>query len=76
MRQGWTDKEASAVIGVHPAKVSQALTPALRKLALLMRADPLKTMQALMEAMEDLRAEEDLARRRREEQAFRREINQ
>lgn len=74
MRQGWTDKEAAIVLGVAPTKVSQALTPALRKVALLMAANPLATLRAIMEAMDDLRGEQDLARRREAEQAFRREV--
>lgn len=56
MRTGWTDKEASPVLGVHPSKVSQSLTPALRKVALLMLADPLRTLDALREAMGDIQA--------------------
>ncbi len=48
-RQGWSDKGAAPVLGVTEAKVSQALTPALRKVALLMLADPLRTLDALRE---------------------------
>lgn len=54
MRDGWRDKEAAPILGVHPAKVSQSLTPALRKIARLMQADPLKTLDAIREAMADL----------------------
>lgn len=51
MRDGWSDKEASVVLGVSVPKVSQALTPALIKIALLMQADPLKTLDSIREAM-------------------------
>jgi hypothetical protein len=54
MRQGWSLKEAGTVLGIHERRVTQALDPALAKIARLMRADPLRTMQSIVEAMEDL----------------------
>lgn len=74
MRQGWSDKDAAIVLGISASKTSQALTPTLRKIALLMRANPLATLDAIREAMADLEAEEDLARRRERESQFRSEI--
>jgi hypothetical protein len=54
MREGWSLKDASNVLGIHERRVTQALDPALAKIARLMRADPLRTMQSIVEAMEDL----------------------
>lgn len=54
MRTTFTDKEAAPILGVKPRHVSQAMVPALRKIALLYRADPAKTMRAILEAIEDL----------------------
>lgn len=58
-RRGWSDKNAALVLGIaSPSKMSQALTPALVKIAKLWRADPTLTMQAILEAVERL---DDLA---------------
>lgn len=53
-REGWTVKEIAAVLDVSPSKVSQALNPAMEKVARLFRADPAKTMRDLLEAMDKL----------------------
>ena len=60
MREGWSDKEAARVLDVHPAKVSQALTPALLKIARLWQADPTATMTMLLAVVRELHAQEDL----------------
>ena len=53
-RTGWPIKEAGAVLGIHPNKVTQSIDPAFRKIARLMRADSGKTMRELTAAMEAL----------------------
>lgn len=42
------------MLRVRPEKVSQSLNPALVKIARLMRADPLRTLEALFAAMAEL----------------------
>ena len=54
MRAGWSDKDAGVVLGVATPKVSQALVPALTKVARLMRVDAMATMKALLETADDL----------------------
>lgn len=58
MRTGWSIKEAGHVLGVNPKKVSQALTPALHKIARLMLADPVATVAELHAAMASIAAEQ------------------
>lgn len=59
MRIGWTLKEAAPVLGIkNERSVSQALDPAVRKLALLFRADALRTMDMLISTVRELEAEE------------------
>jgi hypothetical protein len=56
MRNGWDYKTEAAVLGVAPTKFSQSITPALyKKIALLMLADPLRTLVELQEAMQEAR---------------------
>jgi hypothetical protein len=54
MRTGWTCKEAAAVLGVQESRVTQALDPALRKIALLWCADPTRTMLAILDQVSQL----------------------
>jgi hypothetical protein len=56
MRTGWTCKEAAVVLGVQENRVSQALDPALRKVALLWCADPTRTMLAILDMVNRLPA--------------------
>ena len=42
------------MLGVHERRVTQALDPAMVKVAKLWRVDPTRTMKALIEATEDL----------------------
>lgn len=51
---GWSCKEAASVLEISPTKVTQALGPALVKVAKLMLADPLKTLADLQSVMADL----------------------
>lgn len=55
MRTGWDLKSAAWVLGIHEKKVSQAIDPAFAKVAKLMLADPLKTMTALQDVMQQIR---------------------
>jgi hypothetical protein len=68
MRTGWTDKEAAPVLGVAVTRVSQAMLPAIEKIAKLMRVDPKKTMLTIAEAMHslDVMAEDEIEQRTRE----------
>lgn len=59
MRDGWSIKDAGAVLGIAPTKVPQAITPAFRKVARLMLADPYATQIELLSAMIAVRAELD-----------------
>jgi len=59
-RDGWSLKDAGAVLHVHPNKVTQAMTPAFLKVAKLMMHDPLRTWIELLLAMEQV--EQDLIR--------------
>lgn len=59
MNVGWSIKDGGAVLGVHPNKFPQAYAPAIRKVAMLMLADPLKTVIDLRVAMEQVAAEDD-----------------
>lgn len=70
VRAGWSDKEAAAVLGIEdPRKTSQALVPAVRKVAALMRRNAHKTLLMLMAEMDrqeqaelhELRMREDAA---------------
>lgn len=54
MRTGWPDKEAAPILRVHVRKVSQSYVPALEKIARLYRADPHKTMQDILDAVNNL----------------------
>jgi hypothetical protein len=54
MRIGWSCKAAALVLGIHPHRVTQALDPTLHKMALLWRADPSRTMEALLDAVRNL----------------------
>lgn len=55
MRTHWTDKEAAPVLGLrNPAKVSQAMRPALEKIARLWAADATRTMSAILEEVSRL----------------------
>ena len=57
MRIGWTCKEAALVLRVHENRVTQALDPALRKIALLWVADPTRTMLAILDMVDKLPAD-------------------
>jgi len=54
MRTGWSLKHAGAVLDVHEKRVTQALDPALIKIALLMRVNALATHEAIMDQMSRL----------------------
>ncbi len=58
MRVGWSAKGASRVLGVHVNSISQSLDPALVKIAKLWRADATRTMDAILDAVRELEAEE------------------
>lgn len=45
--QSFSGKESAAIIGVHPAKSSQAMAPAWEKIARHWRVDPIRTIQTL-----------------------------
>lgn len=65
---GWEQKRAGQVLGIHPFKVGQATRPALVKVARLMLVDPKATMAELlaaMEAIEDSRDEIEFTARER-----------
>jgi len=55
MRAGWSIKDAAHVLGIHPKKVPQAIDPALRKVAILMAADPVATLLELVAVLEALK---------------------
>ncbi len=54
MRDGWTLKDAAAVLGIHERRVTQSLDPTLTRIARLWRADPTRTMQAILAALASL----------------------
>lgn len=54
MRIGWSNRDASAVLGVAEPKVSQALQPAITKIARLWRCDPNRTLRLILAAVDDL----------------------
>ena len=54
MRAGWSLKEASAVLGIHPRRVMQSLDPTLARMARLWRADSTRTMASLLLAVAEL----------------------
>ena len=54
MRAGWSLKAAAAVLDIHERRVTQSLDPTLERMAKLWRADPTKTMLAMLEAVERL----------------------
>lgn len=54
MRTGFSLKEAATVLGIHERRVTQSLDPTLNRIALLWRADSTKTMQCILEAVEQL----------------------
>lgn len=65
MRIGWSCREAAIVLNIHPNKIPQSLNPAIDKIARLFRADPVKTMEAIMDAakkLEPMTPEEVLVR--------------
>lgn len=59
MRRGWTCKGAASVLGICPEKVTQALDPALRKVAKLLTANWRLTIESLLEAADDEQAERE-----------------
>lgn len=63
------------MLGVHPAKVSQSLNPALLKIARLMLADPLRTSLDIIAAMRELRIEQDFSQRQIRETEFQHQIS-
>lgn len=54
MRTGWKDKEAAPILRVRERKVSQSYVPALEKIARLYRANPHKTMQDILDMVNNL----------------------
>lgn len=60
MRCGWTNKEAAPVLGCDEAKVSQAMVPAVRKIAMLARVNWHKTLVMLLAEMDRQEREEAL----------------
>ena len=60
MRSGWTNKEAGPVLGYDPGprgtypKTSEGMNPAFRKVAVLLKADPIKTLRQLLETLDSL----------------------
>lgn len=65
MREGWSCKDAAAVLGISPTKVPQAIGPAFIKVARLMVADPRRTHVELLAAMEEAMSERELELRMR-----------
>ncbi len=59
MTEGWTIKEAGAVLDVNPKKIPQALYPSYFKIAKLMLADPYKTHVDMLKFMAHLVHEQD-----------------
>ena len=57
MRAGWSCKGAARVLGIGPTHLTQALEPAMRKVALLWAADPTLTMETLLDAVGQLECE-------------------
>lgn len=52
---GWTCRELQKVLGLSsPTKTTQSFEPAVRKVAVAMLADPLKTLQALAESCAEI----------------------
>jgi hypothetical protein len=66
MRAGWTCQEVAEILDVHPHSVTQALDPALRKIALLWSVNPTKTMLAILDKVEEPDAYADTADARSE----------
>jgi len=60
-RAGWSIKAAGAVLGIHPNKVTQAITPAFTKVAKLLLADPAATCIEMMEAIRRVQAEREIS---------------
>jgi len=57
MRVGWSLKEASAVLGIHERRVTQALDPALDKIGRLWNVDPTRTLRAILDRASELQAD-------------------
>lgn len=80
MRAGWSLKDAAVVLGIHPNRVTQSLDPTLRRVALLWRADPTRTLLAILAAVAELDVasteEIDLQERIRQGLADRSELGQ
>lgn len=55
MRDGWSLKSAARVLGIHERRVTQALDPALEKIARLWLADATLTMTAILAKVEELK---------------------
>jgi len=66
---GWTCKQAAVVLDVHPAKVTQAMGPAIHKVALLLMASVELTFDDLNEEMARIRR--DRAERRTDNESRR-----
>lgn len=55
--RGWSCNDGARVIGVTPTRFPAAMKDARRKIALLMLADPRRTMIDLLETMEEIEQE-------------------
>lgn len=53
MRPGFSCKEISALLGVHERSATDAVNPALRKVAVLLLADPVKFIETLLPFLRD-----------------------
>jgi hypothetical protein len=68
MRTGWSDELAQPILRVkHTRKVSQALRPALVKIARLWRIDATRTVRDIMDTLDQLEpmSEEERSMHRR-----------
>lgn len=54
MRDGWSLKDAARVLEIHERRVTQALDPALDKIARLWQADATRTVEAILAAVKAL----------------------
>ena len=51
MRIGWSCKEAAVILDISTTRVSQSLDPTLDRIAKLWRADPTKTLETILYAV-------------------------
>lgn len=54
----WSVKEVSVILGIHPGSVTSAIEPSLTKVAKLFKADPVKTLDSILDRVRELEAEQ------------------